>query len=119
MVSSQGDAIVFNGEIHNFDELKKADLTEPFRSRSDTEVVLRHDERRGTRALDDFNGMFAFAIWDSVKKKPFLARDRIGIKPLYYTTKNGIFAISSKIMLSFLERNLSNFYRQTGLFNET
>lgn len=79
-------AIVFNGEIYNFLELR-AELEQDgvqFRTNTDTEVLLALYRKYGADCLDLLNGMFAFAIWDMEKKKLFLARDRIGKKPLYY-----------------------------------
>ena len=79
--------ITYNGEIYNFkeigEELEKRG--HKFYTDTDTEVVVHAYEEWGENCLKKFNGMFAFAIWDSKKKKLFLARDRIGIKPLYYT----------------------------------
>ncbi|GKT10886.1 asparagine synthase (glutamine-hydrolyzing) [Desulforhabdus sp. TSK] len=93
-------AIVFNGEIYNFLDLRK-DLEKSgtfFRSRTDTEVILALYAAKGAACLDDFNGMFAFAIWDKLEKKIFLARDRIGKKPLYYYHGGGDrFAFASEI----------------------
>ena len=86
-------AIAYNGEIYNYLELRK-DLASQgcvFHTNTDTEVVLTLYALQGPRCLDRLNGMFAIAIWDSVEKKLFLARDRIGIKPLYYSeTADGI-----------------------------
>lgn len=79
-------AIVFNGEIYNFQALR-AELERcgaAFRTRTDTEVILALYQQRGTACLDQLNGMFAFAIWDTTEQTLFLARDRIGKKPLYY-----------------------------------
>lgn len=78
--------IVFNGEIYNFQELRD-DLEKTgcsFKSRTDTEVILALYQLEGARCLQKLNGMFAFAIWDREGKVLFLARDRIGKKPLYY-----------------------------------
>lgn len=79
--------IVFNGEIYNFrklrDELIQAGHR--FQTQTDTEVIVHLYEQYGERCLDKLSGMFAFAIWDARKKKLFLARDRVGIKPLYYS----------------------------------
>ncbi len=78
--------IVYNGEIYNFPELKKELLSKGHRfySNTDTEVIVHAYEEFGEDCLHKFNGMFAFAIYDMPKRKLFLARDRIGIKPLYY-----------------------------------
>jgi asparagine synthase (glutamine-hydrolysing) len=78
--------IVFNGEIYNFQELR-AELESKghcFRSRTDTETILHLYEELGPGCLDRLSGMFAFAIWDTVDRTMFLARDRLGKKPLYY-----------------------------------
>ena len=91
--------VVFNGEIYNFKGIQK-DLEEKghkFFSNSDTEVIIHAYEEYGTSCLNLFNGMFAFAIWDSNKKELFIARDRIGIKPLYYYHKDGKFVFGSEI----------------------
>ncbi len=91
--------IVFNGEVYNFHELKKEleDKGHKFKGRSDTEVILHSYEQWGVDCLQRFNGMFAFAICDEKKKQIFIARDRVGIKPLYYYFKNGNFAFSSEL----------------------
>jgi len=97
MVSVQGNVVVYNGEIYNFKFLREEMHDQIFFSESDTEVLLRLYEQEGHQCLNRLNGMFAFALWDRLKNELFLARDRIGIKPLYYTTVNGIFAFSSEI----------------------
>ena len=76
--------IVFNGEIYNFKELKRELKDYPFRTESDTEVIFAAYKKWGSDCVKKFNGIFAFAIWDKEKKELFLARDHIGVKPLYY-----------------------------------
>ena len=91
--------IVFNGEIYNFKNLRK-DLEKRghrFRSQSDTEVVLHGYEEWGAECLNRFRGMFAFAIWDGRRKRMFLARDRLGKKPLVYSWKDGRLIFASEI----------------------
>lgn len=91
--------IVFNGEIYNFQELR-AEL-EPFghkfNSNTDTEVIVHAYEQWGAECVKKFRGMFAFAIWDQQKRRLFLARDRVGKKPLYYTNTGRCFAFASEL----------------------
>lgn len=91
--------MVFNGEIYNFQELRLQleNLGHKFRSRTDSEVVLHAYAEWGEKALDRFNGMFAFAIWDNHEQSLFLARDRYGVKPLYYAIRNGTLLFGSEI----------------------
>ena len=106
MLSEDGNLILsFNGEIFNYIELR-ADLMargERFRTGSDTEVLLRLFEREGEAALDKLNGDFAFAIYDKRRKRLVLARDRMGVRPLFYTWRNGtiVFASEVKALLAF------------------
>lgn len=95
--------IVFNGEIFNYPELKGdlLKLGHRFYTNTDTEVILHLFEDRGVSCLDCLNGQFAFAIWNSVKKELFLARDRAGILPLYYTVHNGSIIFASEIKSIF------------------
>jgi len=90
---------IFNGEIYNFRELRK-DLENKghrFYTNSDTEVIVHQYEEDGERCVEKFRGMFAIALWDSVKKKLLLMRDRLGIKPLFYFENYDYFAFSSEI----------------------
>lgn len=91
--------IAYNGEVYNFGELRQElkQLGHRFRTSSDTEVVLHSYEQWGVNCLSRFNGMFAFAIWDKIKNQMFLARDRYGIKPLYYTGVGDTFLFASEI----------------------
>jgi asparagine synthase (glutamine-hydrolysing) len=90
--------VVFNGEIYNFPELKK-ELEKKghrFYTKTDTEVLAHLYEEKGERCVESLTGMFAFAIWDGKKRKLLLARDRIGIKPLYYSYIGKTFAFASE-----------------------
>ncbi len=93
--------ITYNGEIYNYVELMEEleSLGHVFRSRSDTEVILRAYEEWGEACLDRFNGMFAFAIWDERRRELFVARDRFGEKPFHYSwnPQTGFFAFASEI----------------------
>jgi asparagine synthase (glutamine-hydrolysing) len=99
MVNAAGNLhLVFNGEIYNFLELRRELADYPYRSNTDTEVILAAYERWGETCLDHFIGMFAFAIWDSREQRLFAARDRFGVKPLYYTQfPDGRLAFASEI----------------------
>jgi len=91
--------LVFNGEIYNFQQLR-ADLQEKghrFRTKCDAEVILHCYEEKGIKALEDFRGMFAFAIYDEKAERLFLARDRLGQKPLVYALFGGRFYFASEI----------------------
>jgi asparagine synthase (glutamine-hydrolysing) len=90
---------VFNGEIYNYRELK-VELEKRghrFSTNSDTEVIVHQYEEDGEDCVQHFRGMFAFAIWDEKKKRMVLARDRLGIKQIYFYHKNGEFVFSSEI----------------------
>lgn len=89
--------IVFNGEIYNYLELRAQLKDYPYRSRTDTEVILAAYERWEEACVDQFIGMFAFAIWDERKQCLFCARDRIGIKPFYYAVEGKRIVFSSEI----------------------
>jgi asparagine synthase (glutamine-hydrolysing) len=89
--------LVYNGEIYNFRELATAHALQELRSRSDTEVLLRLFAARGTACLPALNGMFAFALYDRAARKLWLARDRMGIKPLYYRIDARGLAFASEV----------------------
>jgi asparagine synthase (glutamine-hydrolysing) len=105
-ISNQDDSlwIVFNGEIFNYIELKEDLLLKnhSFKTHSDTEVILHLYEEYGPECLSKLNGQFAIAIWDKNKEELFLARDRVGIRPLFYTQIEDTFVFASEIK-SFLE----------------
>ena len=90
--------IVFNGEIYNFRELRAELMTagRRFRTRSDTEVILQAYAVHGEACVERLAGMFAFAIWDDAERRLFLARDRLGKKPLYYWHRDRLFLFASE-----------------------
>jgi asparagine synthase (glutamine-hydrolysing) len=93
--------LVFNGEIYNYPEIR-AQLIQKghtIRTHSDTEVIIHLYEEYGEACASKLNGMFAFAIWDENRKLLFIARDRVGIKPLYYTNQDGRFIFGSELQL--------------------
>lgn len=100
MVSDDGSIVLtFNGEIYNFVELRN-DLEQVgyrFKTKCDTEVVLKAYQEYGIHCLDKFNGMFAIALFDKKADALILARDRIGVKPLYYYFNDGEFAWGSEL----------------------
>ncbi len=100
MYSADGElALVFNGEIYNFAAVK-ARLEQDgckFRSNSDSEVILSSFKKWGKSCVDQFIGMFAFAIYEKSRKKLLLCRDRLGVKPLYYSWQNGCLCFASEL----------------------
>lgn len=96
--------IVFNGEIYNYQELRPYLISKghTFRTQSDTEVIVHLYEEFGEKCVEKLRGMFGFAIWDGREKKLLLARDRVGIKPLYYavTGRSLIFGSEMKAILA-------------------
>lgn len=90
--------IVFNGEIYNYRELREElELEAPLRSHSDTEVLLRMWQRHGIDAMPRIHGMFAFAVWDAGERVLTIVRDRLGIKPIFYTWRDRTLAFASEL----------------------
>ncbi|MEW5718220.1 MAG: asparagine synthase (glutamine-hydrolyzing) [Chloroflexota bacterium] len=105
MASADGAlVIIYNGEIYNYRELRARLQSRGcrFRTQSDTEVILQAYAQYGDRCVDHLNGMFAFAIWDKHQRRLFLARDRLGVKPLYYWS-NGQWLLFASEVKAFLE----------------
>ncbi|GJL58146.1 MAG: asparagine synthetase B [Nitrospirales bacterium] len=100
--------ITFNGEIYNFHELRKTLESQGhvFRTQSDTETIIHAYEEYGRDCVSKLRGMFAFAIWDSRKKTLFLARDRVGKKPLYYCVLPDRFVFGSEIKALLIDANV-------------
>lgn len=96
---NKSQVLVYNGEIYNHKELRSGleKQGHVFQSAADTEVVIHAFEQKGVSCLDTFNGMFAFAIWDKHAQELFVARDRLGVKPLYYALNGNCLVFSSEL----------------------
>ena len=116
--ADQRYVLIYNGEIYNFRELRAELETHghQFRSRTDSEVVLNALVQWGTGALDRFNGMFAFALWDRKERTLLLARDRYGIKPLYYALNGEWLAFGSEQKAILASRQIEDKLDTAGLF---
>lgn len=98
MQSADGSLVItYNGELYNYRELRRELAGYPFKSETDTEVILAAYAKWGITCLKRFNGIFAFALWDAKKEELILARDPMGVKPLYYCIHNGTVFFSSEI----------------------
>lgn len=118
MSDSMGNiTIVFNGEIYNHNELRirLIEFGYKFNSKSDTEVIIAAYKYWGTDCLSHLNGMFAFAIFDSLKNIGFVARDRAGEKPLFYCHENGNFRFSSELKGLLADKSLPRNVNKTSL----
>ena len=91
--------VVYNGEIYNFKELRSELIVRGhcFKTKSDTEVIVHMYEELGVECVQRFRGMFAFALWDANKCQLLLARDRLGVKPLYYAATADTLLFASEI----------------------
>ena len=118
MISKSGKyIIVYNGEIYNFKDIRMQLIEEGcvFKSNSDTEVILEGIEKWGLDLIARLNGIFAFAVYDKEYKKIYLARDRFGVKPLYYYHKNGEFIFSSEIKGLLASERINRILNYQGL----
>ena len=100
--------IIYNGQTYNYPELRRQlqKKGHRFYTKTDTEVILHLYEEYGADCLSRMNGQFAMAIWDKRKKQLFLARDRVGIRPLYYTIVNGTLIFASEIKAIFAKKEV-------------
>jgi len=118
-ISTAGNSytIVYNGEIYNTIELRKelSLLGHDFRTHSDTEVLLVSYIEWGANALKKLNGIFAFAIWEENSKRLFLARDRMGVKPLFYSIKNNTIVFASEVKAMIKHNMISSDVNKEGL----
>mgnify|MGYP001577216397 FL=1 len=111
--------VMFNGEIYNFESLKKElqQKGHAFKSKTDTETIIHNYEEKGINAINDLNGMFAIALWDEKRQKLFLVRDRLGIKPLYYTIQNGSIIFGSEIKAILEHPGIKRKLNEKALFH--
>ena len=111
--------IVYNGEVYNFREVraKLEQAGRHFRSHSDTEVILKAYDHWGENCLCEFRGMFAFAIWDAQRHRLFVARDPMGIKPLYFYQSDQYFIFSSEVRTLLGTGLVPRAIDRAGLFN--
>jgi asparagine synthase (glutamine-hydrolysing) len=109
--------VVFNGEIFNYVELREELINQGhlFYTHSDTEVLVHLYEEKGVDFINQLNGQFAFAIWDKRKKRLLLARDRMGIRPLFYTQANGQFLFASEVKSLFVDTRIKRELDPVGL----
>jgi len=111
--------ITFNGEIYNYPALRKflESKGHRFRGNSDTEAIVHAYEEYGLEVVEHLTGMFAFAIWDAPRRRLLLARDRLGIKPLYYTLDRGRVRFASEIKALLADETLERSINPQGLFD--
>lgn len=110
-------ALVYNGELYNTEEIRNELIKKgyEFIGHSDTEVVLKAYAEYKEKCLELFNGIFAFAVWDNVKQKLFLARDRIGVKPLFYAETSGGIVFASEIKSLLLHPEIKPVVTDEGI----
>lgn len=109
--------VSYNGEIYNYQEIREELRSKGhvFRTNCDTEVLLRSYEQWGIECLHKFIGMFALAIWDGRENKLYIARDRVGIKPLYYYMEDGLFLFGSELKAIMKHKDFSKRISLNGL----
>jgi len=109
--------VVFNGEVFNYIELREELIKKghEFYTHSDTEVLVHLYEEKGADFINDLNGQFAFAIWDKRKEQLILARDRVGIRPLFYTVVCGSLIFASEIKSIFMDKKVERQIDHIGL----
>ncbi|KHF41767.1 asparagine synthase (glutamine-hydrolyzing) [Halalkalibacter okhensis] len=109
--------IVYNGELYNTEDIRKELLARghDFKGHSDTEVLLKSYIEWGHQCLEKFNGIFAFAIWNDKDESLFMARDRLGVKPLFYTVRNGCLLFGSELKALLAHRDIEPIVKTEGL----
>lgn len=115
--NSERYALVFNGEIYNFQEVKSLLKEYQFKTNGDTEVIMAAYIKWGPAFLQYLKGMFAIAIWDTVEKQLFVARDRFGVKPFYYYDNDGIFLFASEIRAILASKLVQPAMNEQALFD--
>ena len=118
MTSRDGSlTVTFNGEIFNYVELRRTLIEKGHRfvTESDTEVILHAYREYGEDCVQHFNGQWAFAVWDRKRRRLFVCRDRLGIRPLYYTMGDGVFLLASEIKALFVHPGVSRAIDPVGL----
>ena len=118
-ISNEDDSIwiVFNGEIYNFESLRKELIGKGhvFKTNTDTEVILHHYEEYGEKCIRDLVGMFSFVIWDRRQQRIFAARDRLGQKPLYYHMSKEHFSFASELNSLMIDPRIENDISPTAI----
>ncbi len=116
-VDGRDYTIVYNGELYNTDEIRQTLIVKgySFKSYSDTEALLVSYLEWGPQCVDYLNGIFAFAVWDQTQKQLFIARDRMGVKPLFYTQSEGSLIFGSEIKALLAHPKVDPVVDQTGL----
>ncbi|WP_332633908.1 asparagine synthase (glutamine-hydrolyzing) [Halalkalibacter flavus] len=109
--------MVYNGELYNTEDIRKELLVRghDFKGHSDTEVLLKSYIEWGHQCLEKFNGIFAFAIWNDKDESLFMARDRLGVKPLFYTVRNGCLLFGSELKALLAHRDIEPIVKTEGL----
>ncbi|WP_182200060.1 asparagine synthase (glutamine-hydrolyzing) [Paraliobacillus salinarum] len=117
LVEGNDYVLVYNGELYNTEDIKKELIKRgwTFASHSDTEVILKSYIEWEEACVDYFNGIFAFGIWDPVKEQLFLARDRLGVKPLFYAEKNSSFIFASELKAILAHRAITPILDSEGI----
>ncbi|ARK29466.1 asparagine synthase (glutamine-hydrolyzing) [Halalkalibacter krulwichiae] len=109
--------VVYNGELYNTEDIRKELLARghDFKGHSDTEVLLKSYIEWGYQCLEKFNGIFAFAIWNDRDESLFMARDRLGVKPLFYTVRNGCMLFGSELKALLAHRDIEPILKSEGV----
>ncbi|HSU80098.1 MAG TPA: asparagine synthetase B, partial [Candidatus Angelobacter sp.] len=116
-VNNRSFSLVYNGELYNTEDIRKELLAKGYRftGHSDTEVLLTSYIEWGESCVEKFNGIFAFGIWDHNAEKLFIARDRLGVKPLFYSESNGRLLFASELKSIFVHPDMTRTITREGL----